>query len=78
LGTHAGAILLTARAGRTLPGEVAEALKRLARAGLAAKGMVFNDLAEDASGYRYGKHYGYGKLRQISYSPNTKQATAGA
>jgi hypothetical protein len=40
--------------------------------------MVFNDLAEDASGYRYGKHYGYGKLRQISYSPNTKQATAGA
>jgi tyrosine-protein kinase Etk/Wzc len=78
LGTHAGAILLAARAGRTLPGEIAEALKRLARAGLAAKGMVFNDLAEDASGYRYGKHYGYGKLRQIGYSHSTKQATAGA
>jgi tyrosine-protein kinase Etk/Wzc len=74
LGTHAGAILLAARAGRTLPSEIAEALKRLARAGLAAKGMIFNDLAEDTRRYRYGKHYGYGKLRQIGYSPDAKSA----
>lgn len=78
LGTHAGAILLTARAGRTRPGEIAEALKRLARAGLAAKGMVFNDMTEDATAYRYGKPYGYGKFRQLGYSPETKPSTASA
>ena len=78
LGTHAGAILLTARAGLTRPGEIAEALKRLARAGLAAKGMVFNDMTEDASGYRYGKPYGYGKFRQLGYSKDDKRATASA
>lgn len=78
LGTHAGAILLTARAGLTRTGEIAEALKRLARAGLAAKGIVFNDMTEDASGYRYGKPYGYGKFRQLGYSKDDKRATASA
>lgn len=78
LGTHAGAILLIARAGHTRPGEIAESLKRLARAGLAAKGVVFNDLSEQASSYRYGKHYGYGKFRQLGYSRDNHHETASA
>jgi tyrosine-protein kinase Etk/Wzc len=78
LGTHAGAILLIARARHTRPGEIAESLKRLARAGLAAKGVVFNDLSEQASSYRYGKHYGYGKFRQLGYSRDNHHETASA
>jgi len=78
LGTHAGAILLAARAGLTREHEVAESLKRLSRAGLTARGMIFNDLSEAATSYRYGKHYGYGKIRQLGYSHDEKPATANA
>jgi len=78
LGTHADAILLIARARHARPGEIAESLKRLARAGLAAKGVVLNDLSEQASSYRYGKHYGYGKFRQLGYSRDNHHETASA
>ncbi len=67
IGTHAGAIFLAARASVTRPGEIAEAMKRLARAGLAAKGIVFNDLSERSGHYAYGNRYGYGKFRQLGY-----------
>jgi tyrosine-protein kinase Etk/Wzc len=71
IGMHAGAIFLATRAGITRPGEIAEAMKRLARAGLSAKGVVFNDLSERAGQYAYGNRYGYGKFRQLGYSTDS-------
>ncbi len=68
IGAHAGAIFLAARAGVTRPGEIAEAMKRLARAGLAAKGVVFNDVSARPGRYGYGNRYGYGRFRQLGYS----------
>ena len=68
IGAHAGAIFLATRAGVTRPGEIAEAMKRLARAGLTAKGVVFNDVSPRPGGYGYGNRYGYGRFRQLGYS----------
>ena len=68
IGAHAAAIFLAARAGVTRPGDIAEAMKRLARAGLAAKGVVFNDVSPRPGGYGYGNRYGYGRFRQLGYS----------
>lgn len=65
VGTHAGAIYVTVRSGVTTPGEIAESLKRLARAGLSARGMLFNDHSVKRGRYGYG--YRYGKYRQLSY-----------
>jgi tyrosine-protein kinase Etk/Wzc len=58
IGAHAGAIYLTARAGSTTPGEIAESMKRMAQAGLSVKGVLFNDLKARPGRYGYG--YGYG------------------
>ena len=66
IGMHAGAIYLLTRAGVTTHGEIAESIKRLSQAGLAAKGVVFNDLALRTGRYGYG--YKYGKYRQVQYS----------
>lgn len=68
IGAHAGAIFLVARAGVTRPGEIGEAMKRLARAGLAAKGVVFNDVSQRPGRYGYGSRYGYGRFRQLGYT----------
>lgn len=68
LGAHAGAIFLATRAGVTTPAEVSESLKRLARAGLSAKGLLFNDMPVQSGRYGYGSRYGYGKYRQLGYS----------
>ncbi len=68
LGSHAGAIFLATRAGVTTPTEVSESLKRLARAGLSAKGLLFNDMPVQSGRYGYGSRYGYGKYRQLGYS----------
>ena len=68
LGAHAGAIFLATRAGVTTPAEVSESLKRLARAGLSAKGLLFNDMPVRPGRYGYGSHYGYGTFRQLGYS----------
>ena len=68
LGTHAGAIFLATRAGVTTPAEVSESLKRLARAGLSAKGLLFNDFPLRSGRYGYGSPYSYGKYRQLGYS----------
>ncbi|NEX59633.1 polysaccharide biosynthesis tyrosine autokinase [Noviherbaspirillum sp. 17J57-3] len=61
IGSHVGAIYITTRAGVTTPGEINESLKRLAQAGLAAKGVLFNDLKSRPGRYGYG--YGYGNYR---------------
>ncbi len=66
IGMHAGAIYLLTRAGVTTHGEIAESIKRLSQAGIAAKGVVFNDLALRPGRYGYG--YKYGKYRQVQYS----------
>lgn len=65
IGAHAGAIYVATRSGVTTPGEIAESLKRLARAGLSARGMLFNDHSVRRGRYGYG--YRYGKYRQLSY-----------
>jgi tyrosine-protein kinase Etk/Wzc len=61
IGAQAGAIYITTRAGQTTPGEINESLKRLAQAGLSAKGVLFNDLKSRPGRYGYG--YGYGNYR---------------
>lgn len=66
IGAHAGAIYLLTRAGVTTPGEIAESIKRLSQAGLAAKGVVFNDLTLRPGRYGYG--YKYGNYRPVQYS----------
>ncbi len=65
--SHSGAIFIATRAGVTTPGEIAESLKRLARAGLSAKGVLFNDMELRAGRYGYGSGSRYGKYRQLSY-----------
>lgn len=60
IGSHVGAIYITTRAGITTPGEINESLKRLAQAGLSAKGVLFNDLKTRPGRYGYGYSYGYG------------------
>lgn len=67
IGAHAGAIFLAARSSVTRPGEIAEAMKRLARAGLAAKGVIFNDASLRPGRYG-GNRYGYGRFRQLGYA----------
>lgn len=66
LGAHAGAIFLATRAGITRASDIAESLKRLARAGLSSKGLLFNDFAPRPGHYSYG--YGNYPRRQLSYA----------
>jgi tyrosine-protein kinase Etk/Wzc len=66
LGTHAGAIFLATRSGVTRPGDIAESLQRLARAGLSAKGLLFNDFTPRSGHYSY-RYGGYGTRQQITY-----------
>jgi tyrosine-protein kinase Etk/Wzc len=54
----AGTVFMVARALVTGIGEIQETVRRLAQAGVAVKGVVFNDL--DLSRRRYGYGYGYG------------------
>jgi len=71
IGAHAGAIYILTRAGVTTHGEIAESIKRLSQAGLAAKGVLFNDLTVRPGRYGYG--YKYGKYRQVQYSYGAQQ-----
>jgi tyrosine-protein kinase Etk/Wzc len=73
IGSHAGGIYIMTRAGVTTPNEISESMKRLAQAGLAAKGILFNDLKLRPGRYGYG--YGYGKYSQAS-SGDTPLITA--
>lgn len=65
IGTHANSIYLVTRAGITTPGEISESVKRLNQAGLAPKGVVFNDMVVKPGRYGYG--YTYGKYRHTQY-----------
>jgi tyrosine-protein kinase Etk/Wzc len=65
IGAHVGSIFLMSRAGVSTPGEIAESIKRLAHAGLAPKGVLFNDLSLRPGRYGYG--YKYGHYRQAVY-----------
>lgn len=69
VGAHAGAIYITTRAGVTTPGEVSESMKRLAQAGLTAKGVLFNDLKSRPGRYGYGYGYGYGQVQSNGNTP---------
>jgi len=65
---HAGTLLMVARAGQTHMGELHESAKRLAHAGKAVTGVLFN--AMDLSRRHYGSYgykYGRYKYRQYSY-----------
>jgi len=67
IGSHAGAIYIMTRAGVTTPGEINESMKRLAQAGLEAKGVLFNDLKVRPGRYGYGYTYGrYGSNQRSS------------
>jgi tyrosine-protein kinase Etk/Wzc len=58
IGAHVGAIYIMTRAGVTTAGEINESMKRLAQAGLSAKGVLFNDLKLRPGRYGYGYTYG--------------------
>jgi tyrosine-protein kinase Etk/Wzc len=70
IGSHAAQIYIMTRAGVTTAGEIKESMKRLAQAGLSAKGVLFNDLKLRPGRYGYG--YTYGKARQIEYTLEEK------
>lgn len=70
IGSHAGSIYIMTRAGVTTMGEIKESLKRLHQAGLAAKGVLFNDLKPRSGQYDYG--YDYGKSEHPEYSFDEK------
>jgi tyrosine-protein kinase Etk/Wzc len=67
---QAGTLLMVARAARTQMGELHESSKRLAQAGKAVSGVLFNamDLSRRHYG-RYGYKYGRYKYRHYAYSP---------
>jgi tyrosine-protein kinase Etk/Wzc len=69
VGAQAGAIYIMTRAGVTTPGEINESMKRLAQAGLEAKGVLFNDLKVRPGRYGYG--YNYGKMHHQPTAGNT-------
>jgi tyrosine-protein kinase Etk/Wzc len=66
LGMHAAAIYLLTRAGITTPADMAESLKRLNQAGLAANGFLFNGVPLRARQYGYGYRYGRQARMQIA------------
>jgi tyrosine-protein kinase Etk/Wzc len=76
IGSHASIIFLATRYGVTRPGEIAESIKRLARAGLSAKGVLFNDMSPRPGNYAYGGQYGYGKFRQLGYTEPSQTRAA--
>ena len=62
---QAGTVFLVARAEVTSLGELQESAKRLGQAGVAVKGVIFNDL--DISKRRYGYGYKYSRYRYTNY-----------
>jgi tyrosine-protein kinase Etk/Wzc len=70
IGSHGGSIFLVTRSGVTRPGDIAESLKRLTRAGLSVKGLLFNDFMPTSGHYSY-RYGGYGSRQQIAYTPKS-------
>jgi tyrosine-protein kinase Etk/Wzc len=70
---HAGSIYLVARAGITTAGELQESLRRLKQAGLAPRGVLFNDLKLHAHGnYHYPYPYGSARPIQVGWDASPK------
>lgn len=69
IGAQAGAIYIMTRAGVTTPAEINESMKRLAQAGLEAKGVLFNDLKTRPGRYGYGYTYGNYNQRPAGNTP---------
>ena len=66
---YMGAVLLVARADQTQLGELNESAKRLAHAGKAVSGVIFNGI--DLTRRHYGSHgYRYGGYRYTAYKYN--------
>ena len=65
IGALVGAVFILARAGVTNESEINESIKRLNQAGIAPKGILFNDLKVRAR--EYGR-YSYGNSHQIAYA----------
>lgn len=66
---YMGAVLLVARADQTQLGELNESAKRLAQAGKAVSGVIFNGI--DLTRRHYGSHgYRYGGYRYTAYKYN--------
>lgn len=66
---YMGAVLLVARADQTQLGELNESAKRLAHAGKAVSGVIFNGI--DLTRHHYGSHgYRYGGYRYTAYKYN--------
>ena len=70
VGSHAGVIYIVTRAEVSTVGEIKESLKRLSQAGLAAKGVLFNDQKPRAGQYDYG--YEYSENEHSAYAFNEK------
>lgn len=67
---QAGTLLLVARANETQLGELHESSRRLAHAGKAVTGVIFNAMDMSRRHYgTYGKYAGY-KYRQYNYKPS--------
>jgi len=74
LAPQAGTVFLVARSEVTTLGELQESSKRLSQSGVAAKGVIFNDL--DISRRRYGYSYGYkySRYRYTQYQYGTSSS----
>ncbi len=66
IGTHAGAVFIVARSGRTNESEINESIKRLNHAGISPQGVLFNDLAPRLG--TYGAYNRLGTAGQIGFS----------
>ncbi len=55
---YAGSVILVARFGETLPGEIDASLKRLGQAGARIKGIVLNSVKVRSSRYEMARRYG--------------------
>lgn len=59
LASNAGTVFLVARAEVTTTGELQESTRRLAKSGVAVRGVIFNGLDVTRKRYGYGKYGGY-------------------
>ncbi|AOJ33167.1 polysaccharide biosynthesis tyrosine autokinase [Burkholderia metallica] len=76
LGTHANAILLVVRAGRTKAGELVETAKRLAGRGSAAPRVVLNGIDPRGGRCAYGTKYGGYRYTEYRYANESDDASA--
>ncbi|MBW8900068.1 MAG: polysaccharide biosynthesis tyrosine autokinase [Massilia sp.] len=66
IGSHAGAVFIVARSGRTNESEINESIKRLNHAGISPQGILFNDMAPRLGAY--GAYTKFTATGQIGFS----------